>query len=110
MAARRSRAGQWARAIRGQVGHVRIFAIFRNFDGCVRPGFKRSMNAFSPGAGNSTYGRDIRFRATKSVADRLQAPVFEVYPVLCRWAVSDANGACSDAKLFICSPHSCEVV
>ena len=25
-------------------------------------------------------------------------------------AISDANGACSDAKLFICSPHSCEVV
>ena len=23
---------------------------------------------------------------------------------------ADANGACSDAKLFICSPHSCEVV
>jgi len=50
------------------------------------------------------------FCATKSVADRLQAPMFEVSPVLCRWAVTDANGACSDAKLFICSPHSCEVV
>ena len=48
--------------------------------------------------------------ATKSVADRLQAPVFEVYSVLCRWAVLDANGAYSDAKLFICSPHSCEDV
>jgi hypothetical protein len=72
--------------------------------------FKSSMNSFQHAAGNSTYGRDIRFCATKSVADRLQAPMFEVYPVLCRWAVSDANGACSDAKLFICSPHSCEVV
>jgi len=49
------------RAIRGQVRHVRIFAIFRNFDGCVRPGFKGSMNSFLRKAGNSTYGRDIRF-------------------------------------------------
>ena len=50
------------------------------------------------------------FVQPKSVADRLQAPVFEEYSVLCRWADVDANGACSDAKLFICSPHSCEVV
>ena len=53
---------------------------------------------------------DTSVCATKSVADRLQAPVFEEYSILCRWAVVDANGACSDAKLFICSPHSCEVV
>jgi len=53
---------------------------------------------------------DTSVCATKSVEDRLQDPVFEAYSVLCRWAVSDANGACSDAKLFICSPHSCEVV
>lgn len=48
--------------------------------------------------------------ATKSVADRRQAPVLKEHSVVCSWAVVDANSAFSDAKLFICSPHSCEVV
>ena len=43
-------------------------------------------------------------------ADRLQSRAVEPTSILLGGTVSDANGACSDAKLFICSPHSCEVV
>ena len=30
--------------------------------------------------------------------------------ILPRWAVRDADSAGTDPRLFICSPHSCEVV
>ena len=57
---------------------------------------------------------DLRSRAsdcaTRSDADRLQSRAVEPTSILLGEVVSDANGACSDAKLFICSPHSCEVV
>ena len=43
-------------------------------------------------------------------ADRLQSCAVEPTSILLGEAISEANGACSDAKLFICSPHSCEVV
>lgn len=67
------------------------------------------MNAFMGACGNSTYGQRVRF-VQPIRSGQAQAPVFEEYSVLCGWAVPDADGACTNAKLFICSPHSCEVV
>ncbi|AZE82315.1 hypothetical protein C4J98_0886 [Pseudomonas orientalis] len=66
------------------------------------------MNAFMGACGNSTYGQSVRF-VQPIRSGQAQAPVIEERSVLC-WAVSDADGACTNAKLFICSPHSCEVV
>jgi len=67
------------------------------------------MNAFMGACGNSTYGQSVRF--VQSIrSGQAQAPVFAEYSSLCGWAVPDADGACTNAKLFICSPHSCEVV
>jgi len=64
------------------------------------------MNAFMGCRGNSTYGQSVR--SVQSIrSGQAQAPE---HSVLCDWAVPDADGACTNAKLFICSPHSCEVV
>ena len=69
------------------------------------------MNSFSGSVSNSTIVKASGC-ATKSVADRLQTPVMEAaqQSVLFKGAGSDINGASTNAKLFICSPHSCEVV
>jgi hypothetical protein len=69
------------------------------------------MNAFFGPYSHSTIVKASGC-ATKSVADRLQALLTEtaVRSVLCKGAGSDANGAFTNAKLFICLPHSCEVV
>jgi hypothetical protein len=69
------------------------------------------MNAFFGPYSHSTIVKTSGC-ATKSVADRLQALLTEtaVRSVLCKGAGSDANGAFTNAKLFICLPHSCEVV
>ena len=67
------------------------------------------MNAFMGACGNSTYGQSVRF-VQPIRSGQAQAPVFEEGSILCNWADPDADGACTNAKLFICSPHSCEVV
>ena len=70
------------------------------------------MNAFFSPSSHSTIVKASGC-ATKSVADRLQTPVVEAaqrQSILCNRAGSDANGAFTNAYLFICSPHSCEVV
>jgi hypothetical protein len=70
------------------------------------------MNAFFSPVSHSTIVK-ASGHATKSVADRLQTPVMEAaqqLSILCKRAGSDANGAFTNAYLFICSPHSCEVV
>ena len=69
------------------------------------------MNAFFGPCSHSTIVKASGC-ATKSVADRLQALLTEtaLRSVLCKGAGSDANGAFTNAKLFICLPHSCEVV
>jgi len=71
------------------------------------------MNAFFKPSGHSTIVK-ASGNATKSVGDRLQTPVMETAQqrsILFKGAGSDAdNGAFTNAYLFICSPHSCEVV
>lgn len=69
------------------------------------------MNAFFGPCSHSTIVKASGC-ATKSVVDRLQALLTEtaLRSVLCKGAGSDANGAFTNAKLFICLPHSCEVV
>ena len=71
-----------------------------------------SMNAFFLQVSHSTIVKASVY-ATRSVADRLQTPVGEAaqrQSILCKGFGSDADGALTNAYLFIRSPHSCEVV